>query len=45
MREEWLIWCPVVAGYATLREVEEHWSLQDCKDAVAIYNAINSDSR
>lgn len=30
---DWLIWKPVVAGYGTLAEVHERWTLDDLLDA------------
>jgi hypothetical protein len=29
IEEEWLIWSLVVNRIATLREIEEHWGLED----------------
>lgn len=32
---DFFIWVPIQHGYATLREVEEHWTLLDCMRALA----------
>jgi hypothetical protein len=35
---EWLIWFPVVEGWATLTEVQTSWTLEDCLKAVEARN-------
>jgi hypothetical protein len=33
MNVDWSVWRPILAGCATLQEVELHWSIDDLADA------------
>lgn len=37
---DWMIWRPVTAGYGTLAEVQDKWSLDDLMDSLEVLDVI-----